>query len=232
MATSGDAVLVHGAWSSPADWRWVEDLLVDGGVRVNALDLPSHRSPHATRAVDVALLRDAVAGAPGPTVVAGWSYGGGVLTDLDVDGLDIVRLVYVSSIPGLPPTDDAEPAPAGDLDLTHIVFGEDGTTVLDNDWFPDSDPTMATMPSEVIDHLRSHPRRPMSLDAALAPAERAAWRDVDTTVILGRTDALTSEAQRRWAIDTIPDVRVVDSDHFIPFRQPQAIVDAIIEALH
>jgi len=231
MTTSGDAVLVHGAWSSPADWRWVEDLLVERGVSVNALDLPSHRSPHGTKADDVGLLRDAVAAAAGPTVVAGWSYGGGLLTDLDVDGLDVVRLVYVASIPWLPPSDEQEPAPAGDPDLTHIVFGEDGTMVLDNDWFPDSDPTMATMPPEVMDHLRSHPRRPMSLDAALAPAERAAWREVDTTVILGRTDALISEAQRQWAIDTIPDVRVIDCDHFIPFRQPQAIVNTITEAL-
>jgi len=228
MATSGDAVLVHGGWGVPADWRWVEDPLVERGISVNALDLPSHRSPHATKADDVGLLRDAVAGAPGPTVVAGWSYGGTVLTDLDVDGLDVVRLVYVASVPWRV----NEPAPVGEIDFSHVVFNDDGTAVLDNDWFPDSAPEAPTMPADVIDHFRSHPRRPISIDAWGAPPERAAWQDVDTTVILGRDDDSIPEAQRQWAIDTIPDVRIVDCDHFIPFRQPGAIVDAITEALH
>lgn len=230
MATPGDAVLVHGAWSSPADWRWVEELLVERGVTVNALDLPSHRGAHAGRADDVALLHDAVADAAGPTVAVGWSYGGDLLTDLDVTGLVIARFVYVACVPGGPPSADQAP-PSGDPDLTHIVFGDDGTMVLDNDWFPDSDPSMAAMPPEVMNHLRSHPRRPMSLDAALAPTERSSWRDVDTTVVLGLADPLVSEAQRQWAIQTIPDVRVIDCDHFILFRRPQAIVDAIVEAL-
>ena len=46
---AGNVVLVHGAWSSPADWRWVEDLLINAGVSVNALDLASHRFGDATR---------------------------------------------------------------------------------------------------------------------------------------------------------------------------------------
>lgn len=179
----------------------------------------------------MAQLAEAVAAASGPTVVVGWSYGGTVITDLDVDQVSVTRLVYVSAIPGLPPSEDREPAPSMELDLTHIVFGDDGTAVLDNDWFVNSDPAVASMPAEVIDHLRSHPRRPIALAAVLAPPVRAAWREVDTTVILGSADELVSEAQRRWVMGVIGDVRVVDSDHFIPLRHPEVIVEAITEAL-
>lgn len=228
---SGDVVLVHGAWGNPADWRWVEELLVGRGILVNALDLASHRSPSATRADDVDQLRQAVAGAAGPSVVAGWSYGGAVITDLDVDGLDLARLVYVASVPGLPPSVEDDPVPAGEIDLSHIRFSDDGTAVLDNDWFLESDPAVASMTVEVIDHLKSHPRRPIALGAWADPQARAAWREVDTTVILGRDDEMIGDAQRQWTIEAIPDVRLVDCDHFVPFRLPEVIVEVVTEAL-
>ncbi len=228
---TGGAVLIHGAWSCPADWRWVEELLVEHGVSVDALDLESHRRADATRADDVAQVAAAVAAAAGPTVVVGWSYGGSVITDLDLAGLDVARLVYVASVPGVPPGDEQGPPSAGDPDLSHISFGDDGTMVLDDRWFTTSDPAVATMPAAVVEHLRSHPRRPVALGAVIAPQERAAWRGTGTTVILGRDDELVSEAQRRWAVDTIDDVRVVDCDHFIPFRRPDLVTDAIIAAL-
>lgn len=227
----GDVILVHGAWSNPADWRWVEERLAQSGVSVHALDLASHRSADATRADDVKQVAGAVAAASGPTVVVGWSYGGSVMTDLDVGGLGIARLVYFSAIPGLPPSDEQEPAPSMEVDVSHIAFGDDGTAVLDNDWFVDADPAVATMSPEVIEHLRSHPRRPITLEAVLAPQVRAAWRDVDTTVILGSTDELISEEQRRWVIDAIPDVRVAACDHFILWRHPELIAEAVIEAV-
>src|SRR4029450_5058998 len=43
----GTAVLVHGMWSSPADWRWVAERLRDNDVQVVIPDLPSHRTGSA-----------------------------------------------------------------------------------------------------------------------------------------------------------------------------------------
>lgn len=228
---TGDAVLVHGAWSCPQDWRWVEELLVDRGVTVRALDLPSHRRSDATRADDVEHVARAIAAGSGPTVAVGWSYGGSVLTDLDLTGLAVARLVYVSSIPGLPPSQEPQPPPGPDPDLTHVVFGDDGTMVLDDEWFLTSDPAVATMPAAVVEHLRSHPRRSVALAALIAEPTRAAWRDVDTVVLLGRDDDLVGDRQRRWVDDQLRDVRVVDSDHFVLFRRPDLVADSVTEAL-
>jgi hypothetical protein len=41
------AVLVHGLWGNPHDWRWVKGLLEDADVQVITPDLPSHRTPMA-----------------------------------------------------------------------------------------------------------------------------------------------------------------------------------------
>jgi hypothetical protein len=32
-------------------------------------------------------------------------------------------------------------------------------------------------------------------------------------------------------MDNLTDLRVIDSDHFIPFRQPEAIGDIVVDAL-
>ena len=55
---------------------------------------------------------------------------------------------------------------------------------------------------------------------------------IPTTVLLGRTDQLVTDEERRWATDHLNDVRFLETDHFVAFRQPEAISDAVIEALN
>jgi pimeloyl-ACP methyl ester carboxylesterase len=227
--TAGTAVLVHGGWSNPADWRFVEELLAAEGVAVSCPDLPSHRRSDGSRADDIAEVEAAIDAAAPPVVAVGWSYGGMVLSDLDLTSRDVVRLVYVASVP-LPPLDGADPAPPAEMDFTHITFGDDGTWCLDDHWWVTEGEVTSCTP-EVLDHLRSHPRRPQALDALLAPQTRTAWQDVPTTVLLGRTDWMWPEPARAWATEHIADVRLVDSDHFILFRAPEAIADVVLEAL-
>lgn len=227
---SGTVILVHGAWSGPEDWRWVLDALpVD--VRADAVDLVSHRRSDAHRSDDVAQIADAITAARPPVVVVGWSYGGSILSDLPAGDLGVRRLIYVSAVPGAPPDVHAGPPPGPDPDTTHLVFADDGTVALDNDWFLTCDPAIASMPPVVVEHLGAHPRRPMSLTALLEPQEAAAWRDTPTTVVVGATDGLITDAQRSWVIATIADTRITDCDHFIPFRQPHLIATAATEAL-
>jgi pimeloyl-ACP methyl ester carboxylesterase len=225
------AVLVHGGWSNPADWRWVSERLVRKGVEVVALDLPSHRRPDATRAEDVAEVASAVESAQRPVVVVGWSYGGQVLSDLDV-APERAHLLYVACSPLRPVARrTGDGLDSGSLDLTHLLFPDDRTVVLDDRWFVEEDPAVQTMSVEVVEHLRSHPRRPISLEAALAPPVGTAWETVATTVLLGRQDHLVPEAERRRVAAAIGDTRVIESDHFILFRQPDLVADVAIECL-
>ena len=56
----GSAVLVHGLWGNPEDWRWVSRLLEAANVHVRVPDLPTHRSPSATLADDAEEVRRAI----------------------------------------------------------------------------------------------------------------------------------------------------------------------------
>ena len=227
--TAGTAVLVHGSWSSPADWRFVEELLTPAGVTVCTPDLPSHRGRGGTRADDVAEVQAAVDAAAGPVVAVGWSYGGWLLSDLELRGVDVARLVYVAAIPQpLPGAEDSPPS--AEPDLTHVTFADDGTFCLDNEWWV-TEGEVTSCSAVVLDHLRAHPRRPQTLESVLAGQSRTAWKDVATTVLLGRNDSLCPEPTRDWASNHLDDVRLIDSDHFIPFRAPDIIAEVVVSAL-
>jgi pimeloyl-ACP methyl ester carboxylesterase len=117
MAT---AVLVLGAWSSPADWRWVAASLHAHGAGTVIPDLPSHRYRSAGRSDDVQEVEAAIRAAAPPVVVAGWSYGGAVVGDLAETG-PIGRLVYVASIPE-PAGTATEEEPDDLSSIAHMLF--------------------------------------------------------------------------------------------------------------
>lgn len=234
----GAAVLVHGAWSNPDDWRWVAALLEADGVDVRAVDLLSHRSTTATRADDVAEVMAAIRASAPPVVVVGWSYGGTVIDGLDPDrldpdredpdGLGVVRLVYVATFPT--GTGPDEVPPPHEPDLSHVAFLDDGTCVLDDDWWLAHD-EVGSLPPDVQDHLHDHRRRPIALGAWAEGEPRCPWRRVATTLVLGRADTTQSPAQQTWAADRFDDVRIVDGDHFILWRAPEVLAAVVEEAL-
>jgi pimeloyl-ACP methyl ester carboxylesterase len=222
----GSAVLVHGRWGNPGDWQWVKRLLDNQAVHVSAPDLPSRRLISAGLAEDANDVRAAIRSCSAPVVVVGWSYGGKVIGLAAEEKSSVIRLIYVAAVP-MPPGDEAD-----DLswiqDDPHLIVRDDGMFVLDDDWWLNEE-AGATFPPEVVDHLRRNPRRPISL-ATIRPQASTAWRTIPTTVLLGRDDRLVSDEERRWASDNLTDVRFLESDHFLAFRQPEAISDAVIEA--
>jgi pimeloyl-ACP methyl ester carboxylesterase len=92
------AILVHGSWGNPEDWRWVRERLDVAGVSTATPDLPSHRSARAGFLDDVATVRAVIRGVGMPVVVVGWSYGCDVVAAAAV-GEAVTRLVFVSSLP-------------------------------------------------------------------------------------------------------------------------------------
>jgi pimeloyl-ACP methyl ester carboxylesterase len=222
----GGAVLVHGLWGGPVDWRWVRGLLEDADVRVITPDLPSHSTPTAGLAEDAAEVRDALRACAPPVAAVGWSYGGSVVSLAAAGEGSVSRLIYISDIPrpaGFPGEDlgwiDADP---------HILVHPDGRFVLDNDlWLKDEG---GTFPEEVRRHFRDHPRRLVTRATHGAQPE-AAWETTPTTVLIGERDNLLSEADRRWAEEHLDDVRVIDTDHFIIFRHPEVVAQLVLEAL-
>jgi pimeloyl-ACP methyl ester carboxylesterase len=70
----------------------------------------------------------------------------------------------------------------------------------------------------------------MSLTALLAPQRGDAWRSTPTTLVLGRHDDLNPKELQDWACNHFDDVRIIESDHFIPLRLPDTLADIIAGA--
>src|SRR5215469_15296713 len=91
MTALPNVVLVHGAWADGSSWSAVVERLQAQGYHVTAPQFPM-----SALANDVARLREVLARQTGPTVVAGHSYGGQIITALGADAPNVVGLVYIA----------------------------------------------------------------------------------------------------------------------------------------
>ena len=219
------AVLVHGGWGNPGDWQWVRRILEANGFDVAVPDLPSHRLD-AGLLEDAEEVRSAIRGYAGPVVVAGWSYGGDVIGLAAAGEQNVVRLVYVSSVP-----QPIQEKRDGNLFAGNPVILEDGQGrfVLDNDWWVYEEKGR-TFPEEVRRHIQSNPRRSASRRTLTDPIPAAAWMETPATVLLGTRDEGIGDDRRAWAKQNIKDVRDIDDDHFLIFNSPDTVAHAIMEA--
>jgi pimeloyl-ACP methyl ester carboxylesterase len=85
-------VLVHGAWADGSSWSAVIEPLQAQGYKVTAPQFPL-----TSLAADVARLRQVLSLQDGPTIVAGHSYGGQIMTALGTDAPNVVGLVYIAA---------------------------------------------------------------------------------------------------------------------------------------
>ena len=93
MASTGvNIVLVHGAWSDGSGWAKVIPLLQAAGHNVVAV-----QNQMTSLAGDVANTRAVIDSMPGPTVVAGHSYGGAVITSAAHGAARVKGLVYIAA---------------------------------------------------------------------------------------------------------------------------------------
>ena len=87
MSALPNVVLVHGGWADGSSWSGVIEGLQADGYHVTAPQFPM-----TTLAADVARLRQVLARQDGPTIVAGHSYGGQIMTALGTDQRRRARL--------------------------------------------------------------------------------------------------------------------------------------------
>src|SRR5882724_12879213 len=92
MKDRPNIVLVHGAWADGSSWSAVIERLQAEGFHVTAPQFPL-----TSLADDVARLRQVLEFQDGPTIVAGHSYGGQIMTALGPDAPNVVGLVYIAA---------------------------------------------------------------------------------------------------------------------------------------
>jgi pimeloyl-ACP methyl ester carboxylesterase len=92
MVAQPNILLVHGAWADGSCWSGVIERLQADGYHVTAPQFPM-----TSLADDVARLRQVLDLQDGPTIVAGHSYGGQIVTALGGDAPNVAGLVYIAA---------------------------------------------------------------------------------------------------------------------------------------
>src|SRR5207245_9364053 len=93
MSKLPNIVLVHGAWADGSSWSAVIERLQRDGFNVTAPQFALTKLSD-----DVARLREVLARQNGPTIVAGHSYGGQIMTALGKDAPHVTGVGCVAAL--------------------------------------------------------------------------------------------------------------------------------------
>jgi pimeloyl-ACP methyl ester carboxylesterase len=217
-----NVVLVHGAWADGSSWSSVIESLQAKGYSVIAPQFPE-----SSLANDVARLRQVLVRQKGPTVVAGHSYGGHIMTALGPEHPNVAALVYIAAF-GL---DEGEslgallgggpPTPA----LAHLVVDEQGFGWLPQEDFVahfagDVDPVKATVMYAV--------QQPISLSAFENVMGEPAWKSLPSWYLVATNDeAIPPDAERMFAKRMGATTVEVASNHVAMVSHPNDVVELI-----
>ena len=214
-------VLVHGAWADGSSWSAVIERLQAAGYNVTAPQFPM-----SALADDVGRLRQVLARQQGPTIVAGHSYGGQIMTALGPDTADVAGLVYIAAF-GL---DEGEslgalmagpPTPA----LAHLDVDEQGYA-----WCPEGD---------FVNHFASgvDPVKAKVLFAVQQPGAASAfaeqmgvpaWKSLPTWYLVAAEDqAVSPDAERQMAKRMGATTVEVASGHLPMISHPADVVNLV-----
>jgi pimeloyl-ACP methyl ester carboxylesterase len=222
MSDRPNVVLVHGAWADGSCWSAVIESLQADGYNVIAPQFPE-----TALADDVARLRQVLARQSGPTVVAGHSYGGQIMTALGTDAPNVVGLVYIAAF-GL---DEGEslgallgggpPTPS----LAHLIVDERGFGWLPEDDFVghfagDVDPVKARVMYAV--------QQPISMSAFDDVMGVPAWKSQPSWFLVATNDeAIPPDAERQFASRMGATTVEVASGHVAMVSHPEAVTELI-----
>lgn len=225
MSDLPNVVLVHGAWADGSSWRAVIERLQAKGYNVTAPQFPETSTED-----DVARLRHVLARQNGPTVLAGHSYGGQIMTALGADAPNVIGLVYVAAF-GI---DEGEslgallgggpPTPA----LANLAVDEQGFGWLPEDDFvghfaADLDPAQARVLYAV--------QQPISMSTFEYTMGVPAWKSLPSWFVVAANDeAIPPDAERQFAQRMNATTVEVASGHLAMVTHPDAVVDLVEQA--
>ncbi len=220
MQPRPNIVLVHGAWADGSSWSSVIERLQADGYHVTAPQFPL-----TSLADDVARLRHVLALQDGPTVIAGHSYGGQVITALGTDAPNVIGLVYIAAF-GI---DEGEslggllalgpPTPA----LAHQFVDDEGFVWLTEDDFVnhfagDVDPVKAKVLYAV--------QQPLSTSAFSDVMSVPAWKSLPSWYLVAQDDqALPADVERMFAKRMGATTIEVPAGHLAMVSHPAEVVN-------
>jgi pimeloyl-ACP methyl ester carboxylesterase len=215
-------VLVHGAWADGSSWSAVIQALQADGYSVTAPQFPE-----TSLADDVARLRHVLGRQAGPTVVAGHSYGGQIMTALGDDAPNVAGLVYIAAF-GI---DEGEslgallgagpPTPS----LAHLIVDEQGFA-----WIPEED--FVRHFAVGVDPVQARVLHAVQQALSMSTFEDVmgvpAWKSHPSWYLVAADDeAIPPDAERMFAQRMGATTVEVASGHLAMVSHPDAVVKLI-----
>jgi pimeloyl-ACP methyl ester carboxylesterase len=219
-------VLVHGAWADGSCWSSVVEALQADGHTVTAPQFSL-----GPLADDVAKLRRVLSRQDGPTVVAGHSYGGQIVTALGADAPNVSALVYVAAF-GL---DEGEsigallqqgPPPAA---LANLDIDAEGYA-----WLPEADFVghFAADVDPVKAKVMHAVQQPLHTGALGETMGTPAWKSLPSWYLVATNDeAIPPDAERQFAARMGATTVEAASDHVAMTSHPETAIDLIRQAI-
>jgi len=219
MSTRPNIILVHGAWADGSSWSAVIEDLQAKGYKVTAPQFPL-----TSLADDVARLRQVLALQEGPTILAGHSYGGQIITALGTDAPNVAGLVYIAAF-GLDKGESLGallsqgPTPPA---LAHQLVDNRGFVWLAQEDFvnhfaADVEPVRATVMYAV--------QQPLAASAFNEVMGVPAWKALPSWYLVATDDrALPPAAQRLFAKRMGATVVEIPSSHVAMVSHPRDVV--------
>ena len=222
MTARPNIVLVHGAWADGSSWSGVIERLQADGYNVIAPQFPM-----TALADDVARLRHVLDRQDGPTIVAGHSYGGQIMTALGTDAPNVAGLVYIAafgidegeSLGALLSQGPVTPA------LAHLFTDKQGFGWLSEDDFvhhfaADVDPVQAKVMYAVQQALAGS----AFTDVMGVPA----WKSLPSWYLVATEDqAIPPDAERLFASRMGASTVEVPSSHVAMVSHPDEVAQLI-----
>jgi pimeloyl-ACP methyl ester carboxylesterase len=226
MMSSDDVsvVLVHGAWADGSSWSKIIALLAAGGVKVVAAPLPLTSFQDDVAALDRALER-----VPGPVVLAGHAYAGGVIGATRSD--KVKALVYVAA---LAPEEGETVADVFGRGQPHpeapkLVPDAHGLIYLPEAAFAAA---FAQNASKEELAVLAAVQRPISPACISVKVGRPLWKDRPSWFLIAEQDRMIVEGNHRFmAARMKARVRSHPVDHTPLVTAPSTVVDIIREAI-
>jgi pimeloyl-ACP methyl ester carboxylesterase len=226
MTTLPNIVLVHGAWADGSSWSAVVERLQADGYTVTAPQFPM-----TSLAENVARLRQVLARQQGPTLVAGHSYGGQIITALGADAPNVVGLVYIAGF-GL---DEGEsigallaqgaPTPA----LAHLDVDKQGFA-----WLPEDDFVghFAADVAPVKARVMFAVQQPLTISALDDVMGVPAWKALPSWFLVADGDqAIPPDAERLFAKRMGATTVEIASNHVAMVSHPEEVLQLIKTAI-
>jgi pimeloyl-ACP methyl ester carboxylesterase len=222
MSDQPNIVLVHGAWADGSCWSAVIESLQAGGYTVTAPQFPE-----TSLADDVARLRQVLSRQDGPTIVAGHSYGGQIVSALGTDAPNVVGLVYIAAF-GLDEgeslgalLDGGPPTPS----LAHLIVDDRGFG-----WLPEEDfvEHFAVGVDPVKARVLWAVQQPIAMSAFDDVMGTPAWKSHPSWYMVAQGDqAIPPDAERQFAARMGATTVEVDAGHLAMVSHPAEVVQLI-----